>query len=154
LLGLRKSQRLLARSPNDSPSSCFTWRGLSRLSPPGGRPFFTASQGGNRAGSPQQTLIQFFPARAGSRPAARPASKFESWMREIWGLYDFRVLPFQSVPLAPPVAISRLPMNRDRNGFPISALVRLSCPLQSIGQPSNPMRGFARRPNCWRVVFK
>ena len=57
-----------------------------------GCPFFTASQDGHRTGSPQKTLIQFFHARARPRPAARPASKFELWMREIWVRYDFRAL--------------------------------------------------------------
>lgn len=40
----------------------------------GGRPFFTASQGGNRTGSPQKTLIQFFHARAGAQPTGQPRS--------------------------------------------------------------------------------
>jgi len=43
--------------------------------PPGGRRFFGVSEGGNRAGSPQQTLIQFFRARA--MPPSRQRRKDE-----------------------------------------------------------------------------
>ena len=70
-------------------------------------------------------------------------------MREIWGLYDFRVLPFQGFRLPPG---SHFAVAKDVRAirFPRLAFPGLPRPPlhQSIGQPSNPMRGFARRTRC------